>query len=416
MNRGSAEAAGVRSHGITVAVVVLLALAMLLNSVDRGAIGIAAPRMKQDLGLSAAQFGIAASAFFWSYGLLQPLLGWLGDRFRVHRVLGAGLALWALSTMLTGLAGGLAALVALRLLLGLGESVVFPCTSKVIAQHVPAERRGIANAAVAVGLALGPAAGTLAGGMILAQWGWQAVFICFGAVTLAWLVPWWLVARRLPQVAAEPAAQRFSYPHLLRQRALWLSGACHATANYAFFFISIWLPLYLVNARGLAIGTMAALVATVFAVQAVASLAVGYVSDRMVRRGASEDAVRRGFSVAAQLALAVGITGIALARGQGALAGWLLFTGVAMGFGPPMVYAIGQMFAGPRLSGSWIGWQNAVGSLSGIVGPVVTGLIVDWSGGYAGAFAFAAGISLLGAALFAWALPPIRQVELPPSG
>lgn len=392
--------------------VALLALAMLLNFVDRGALGLVAPRMQADLALSATQFGLAASAFFWTYGLLQPLLGWVGDRFRVYYVLAFGLGLWALATMLTGWANGLVMLVALRLMLGIGESFVFPCTSKIIALHVPVERRGIANAVIAVGLALGPAAGTLAGGAILAQHGWRPVFITFGAVTLAWLVPWLWLVRRLPAVRQAKSQAQFAYTRLLRQKALWLTGLCHITANYSFFFISIWLPLYLVKARGLPIGTMAGLVATVFAVQAVASLLIGQVSDRMVRSGASEDAVRRWFSVGGQVALAIGITGIAFAQGQAALTAWLVFTGAALAPGPTMVFAIGQMFAGPRLSGSWIGWQNAIGSLSGVIGPIVTGGIVDRSGGYGWAFAFAAGISLLGAALFAWVLPPIRQIEI----
>ncbi|WP_408586900.1 MFS transporter [Novosphingobium sp.] len=401
-----------RQGRIVATLVALLALAVLLNFVDRGAIGIAAPKMKADLGLSATTFGLAASAFFWTYGAMQPLVGWISDRIPVYRALAFALALWSLSTLLTGFVRGLALLVVLRLLLGLGESFVFPCVSKIIARHVPAERRGIANAVVAVGLALGPAVGTLAGGALLARHGWQAVFVTFGAVTLLWLLPWALVVRALPAESRTAPPAPFSYAALLRQKALWITGACHVTANYAFFFVSIWLPLYLTGSRGLPIPTMALFAAATFGAQALSSLATGHFSDALVRAGRSEDAVRRAFSVGGQVALAVGITGIAFAQGAGALLGWLVFTGLAMGPGPTMAYAIGQIFAGERLAGSWIGWQNAIGSLSGVVGPLVTGAIVDVTGGFGGAFAFAAGISLLGAALFQWALPPMRQVDL----
>ncbi|MCW1382358.1 MFS transporter [Novosphingobium sp. KCTC 2891] len=406
------RAGGGGRAGAVRALVLLLAVAVLLNFVDRGALGIAAPKMKADLGLSATTFGLAASAFFWTYAAMQPLLGWLSDRISVYKVLAFALALWALSTMLTGLVGGLASLIVLRLLLGLGESFVFPCTSKLIARHVGPAQRGTANAVVAVGLALGPALGTLAGGAILARWGWQAVFAAFGAVTLAWLVPWFFVVRALPDVGRSAAPQGLSYAGLLRQRALWITGACHVTANYAFFFVSIWLPLYLVNSRGLSIGTMAWFAAATYGAQAAASLFFGHASDRMVRAGRDEDTVRRAFSVGGQVALAVGIVGIAMAPGQASLLGWLVFTGLAMGIGPTMTYAIGQIFAGERLAGSWIGWQNAIGSLSGVAGPLITGLIVDASGGFAGAFAFAAAISLLGAVLFQWVLPPIRPIGI----
>lgn len=61
--------------------VVLLALSVLLNYVDRGAIGIAAPRMKEELGFSATEFGTGVSAFFWAYAPLCLVMGWLCDRF-----------------------------------------------------------------------------------------------------------------------------------------------------------------------------------------------------------------------------------------------------------------------------------------------------------------------------------------------
>ncbi|MFX8373812.1 MFS transporter, partial [Acinetobacter baumannii] len=90
---------------------------------------------------SATAFGLAASAFFWTYGPLQPLLGWLADRWSAAAVLAGGVAVWALATLLTGFADSLAALIALRLGLGLGEGFLFPCVSKLIAAHVPTGRR-----------------------------------------------------------------------------------------------------------------------------------------------------------------------------------------------------------------------------------------------------------------------------------
>ncbi|WP_408587358.1 MFS transporter [Novosphingobium sp.] len=406
------DGASMRTGGAGTAVLVgLLALAVLLNFVDRGAIGVAAPLMKQDLGLSATAFGIAVSAFFWTYGPLQPLLGWLADRWSAALVLAGGVLLWALATLLTGHAVGLGGLVLLRLLLGLGEGFLFPCVSKLIAGHVPAERRGLANAVVAVGLALGPAAGTLAGGAILAQAGWRAVFVLSGLVTLVWLVPWFLVARRLSPVPHNDQRSGQRYGALLRNRALWLMGLCHACANYGFFFVSTWLPLYLVKSRGLPIGTMALYAGLMYGAQAVASLCWGQMSDRLVRLGHDEGAVRRGLSVVGLVGSVLAIGAIAMATGPGWLLAALLVTGVFLGCLPTMVYAIGQLYAGPARAASWIGIQNAIGSLSGIIGPVVTGLIVDLTGGFGGAFAFCAAVSALGAVLFAFALPPVPEAE-----
>src|SRR3954467_7672392 len=160
--------------------VLLLGAAAFLNYVDRGAIGIAAPLMKSELALSDEAYGLAFSAFFWIYAPVQFFAGWLCDRFSVYKLMAAGILLWAGATLLMGLVGGFASLLVPRVMLGVGESIAFPGGSKIIARHVPAERRGVANAALAMGIALGPALGTLAGGLIVANWGWRPMFVCFG--------------------------------------------------------------------------------------------------------------------------------------------------------------------------------------------------------------------------------------------
>ncbi len=109
--------------------IAMLALAVLLNFVDRGAIGIAAPLMSQAMGLSATRFGIAVSAFFWTYGLAQPFIGMAADRWPAGRLLAVSVALWATATVLTSLAASLTMLIVLRLMLGLGEAALFPIGS-----------------------------------------------------------------------------------------------------------------------------------------------------------------------------------------------------------------------------------------------------------------------------------------------
>jgi len=149
-------------------IIPLLALAVFINYVDRGNLPTAAPLIKDELHLSSVQVGVLISAFFWTYTPFQVLAGWLGERINPYRTLAIGLAIWSVATVLTGLATTFAAILALRLLLGLGETAAFPCSSKIIAQHLPAHRLGGANALIAQGLSLGPAFGTFAGGLVMA--------------------------------------------------------------------------------------------------------------------------------------------------------------------------------------------------------------------------------------------------------
>ena len=185
----------------------LLAVAVFINYVDRGNLATAAPVVQREFHLSASQIGILLSAFYWTYAISQLGAGWLAERFRVERVVAVGFAIWSVATLLTGLAGGFVTLLALRLMLGLGESVAFPCSSKLLSTHVGIDKRGRANGAIAVGLAAGPAFGTFVGGMILAHFGWRPLFVSLGALSLLWLWPW-LTGARTRSLAGPRAGPR----------------------------------------------------------------------------------------------------------------------------------------------------------------------------------------------------------------
>ena len=395
-----------------VSLILLLGAAVFLNYVDRGAIGIAAPLMKSELGLSATAFGVIASAFFWVYGPIQFFVGWLVDRFSVYRLMAGGVLLWAVSTFLMGFAGGFLSLLVLRIMLGIGESIAFPGSSKIIAEQVPAERRGIANAIISAGIALGPAVGTLVGGLILAAHGWRAIFITFGLLTLVWLIPWQLAVEH---VQAKKGQQRIStvpLRELLGRWPLWSMSIAHTASNYGFYFLVIWLPIYLVQARGLSLRQMTALATLGFAVQAVAAMGFGLWSDQWTRSGRSEAMIRRWTMVITQIAQAVAIIGVLTASSTTALALWLCVAGICTGSLSLNIYAVAQMFAGPRAAGTWIGFQNAIGnSFSGIAGPVIAGLIVD-AAGYDGAFYVAAVVAALGGFWWIAGVPRIEQVQL----
>lgn len=399
------------TSNVTRALVILLGAAVFLNYVDRGAIAVAAPLMKGELGLSATEFGTAVSAFFWIYAPVQFVIGWLCDRFSVYRLMAWGVVLWAASTLLMGFIGGFVSLLVLRVILGVGESVVFPASGKIIARHVPAEGRGLANAWCAAGIALGPAVGTLAGGMILASLGWRAIFIAFGAATLIWLVPWQRVVAALPvghERAGEPTVPM---RRLLKSKALWSMGIGHAAGNYGFYFLLAWLPLYLVQERGLSIRDMTLLATLGYATQAVAAFSLGSLSDRWTRSGRSEALVRRWMLAGGQLLMAACILGVSVTHNIAGLALLLCLAGVATASLSMNLYSVAQMFAGPRAAGTWIGVQNAVGNISGILGPVISGVLIDRAG-YGSAFALAAGVAAFGAIWWVIGIPRIEQVDL----
>jgi MFS family permease len=397
--------------GTGLALTLALTLLVLLNYMDRGAIAIAAPGLKTELGLTATGFGIAVSAFAWIYAPAQFFVGWLSDRFCVYRLLAAGLVLWALATVLTSFVAGLAMLVALRVLLGIGEGIAFPAASKIIAAKVAGKHRGIANSAVASALYFGPALGIFAGGLIMVHWGWRTVFLSFGLVTLLWLLPWLVISKS--HWRDRPAAvERVTVGRVMKERAVWMMGIGHFANTYAFFFLLAWLPLFLVKTRGLAVLDMTRLLTIFYLVQAASALFLGWLSDRLVAHGRDEGRLRKGLMAGAHLGTGIAVIGLSTAIDTPHIAFWLLFAAVAGGPSGSNVYAIAQMFAGPRAAGSWVGIMNGLGNCSGIVGPILTGIIVDSTGSYLWAFYVAAGLSIAGACWWAFAIPPVRPIDL----
>lgn len=172
-------------------ILALLVASIFIDYVDRGSLSIAAPLLEKELALSPLQLGQLLGALFWTNALCQlcGLAGWLADRFPV------GLAL----------AAGFAAMFAARLLLGAGESVAYPCYSRILASGYPQETRGPANALLDAGSKLGPG-----------------------------------IAR------------------ILRCPTAWGTFLAHFCGNYFWFFLLTWLPSCLLEECGCSIEGIAA--------------------------------------------------------------------------------------------------------------------------------------------------------------
>lgn len=272
----------------SVRLVLLVAVAVFINYIDRGNLATAAPLIQDELHLSPAQLGILLSAFYYSYVLAMVPVGWLAERYGAQLVLGAGVVVWSIATLLVGFSSSFASLLTLRLLLGLGESAAFPCASKLLAQAVEPRRLGVANGVMSFGYLLGPAVGTLLGGLLMSAFGWRPVFMLLGALSLGWLWPW----RRVVVDGPSPLrpAQRAVAPSLqliLKQRALWSAALGLFSANYSFYFILAWLPFYLVKVRGFSIESMAWTASWAYLLNAMFALLTGWLTDRWIRSGRS---------------------------------------------------------------------------------------------------------------------------------
>ena len=370
----------------------LLVLSVLINYIDRGNLSIAAPLLKDELGLSASQLGILFSAFFWTYTVMLFVCGWFIDRFDVNRVLALGFLPWSLATTATGVVHGFAILLAMRLLLGIGESVAFPCYSKILAHNLPEHRRGFANGAIIAGMKCGPVVGTLGAGVLMANYGWRPVFIGIGLISLVWLPAW---VKWMPRTTA--SAHSGVCPRvidILRQRSFWATAAGGFCLAYPLYFMITWLPFYLAHEQHLSMRDMVNTAALYYAVDAAAALVTGWMTDFWIRRGSVAGIVRKSAMALGWTMAAIGFVGCSSA-GPRSFLGWLIVTGVGCGIGNSGIWAFSQTLAGPQAAARWTGLQNGFANLAGVVGPALTGFIVDWTGHFQVALVITAGVSLL---------------------
>jgi MFS family permease len=380
--------------------VILLFFAMWISFFDRGNLAVAAPLLAPELGLSPFALGVLLSAFFWTYAAGQLGAAWLVDRIEVRWAYAAGFLLWSLATLSTAMVSTFSALLCMRLLLGVGEAVAYPASSRIVAAVVPEHRRGLANSVIDLGARLGPALGILMGAQLVGRLGWRGLFVITGSAGLIWLIPWLARAPRvLTPTVARPGGAGPGWRELLRRRDVW--GTCGGLAftNYAWYFLLSWLPSYLVKERQFSMNSLSVGGALPFFLMAITSIGGGILSDRWIARGASPVRVRRGFLVAGLLLTAVFLPAVLLPRIEWALAG-LFLSCLSLGVYASNLWPLTQTLAGPMAAARWTGFQNAFGNLAGIVGPIVTGWIVAYTGRYAFAFLAASLACVAGAASF----------------
>jgi MFS family permease len=391
------------------AALVLLVVSVFINYVDRGNLSIAAPLLRNELALSASQLGILFSAFFWTYTAMLFVCGWFVDRFDVNLVLAVGFLLWSLATAATGLVRGFAMLLVARLVLGLGESVAFPCYSKILAQHVPEPDRGFANGVIIAGMKLGPAAGTLGAGMLMTTYGWRSVSIGIGLLSLLWL-PAWMRWRPRAETTGNDSECEISVADILGQRKFWATAAGGFCLAYPLYFTITWLPFYLVREQHLSMGEMVNKAALYYAVDAAAALLTGWLTDFWIRHGFGIGFVRKSAMALGWITAAVGFLGCSYAGPHSFLV-WLMVVALGCGTGNACFWSFVQTLAGPRAAGRWAGLKNGFSNLAGIICPTLTGFTVDWTGHFHLAIVVTSAVCVLGAMVWVFFLGELKEVD-----
>lgn len=180
-------------------IVGLVALATVINYIDRGSLGVLWPEISKELDLSKADYAIIINVFTFAYAFGQTLFGkifdWVGTRMGFVLAIGV----WSAATILHAVATSLTSFAAFRGILGVAEAGNWPGATKANSEWFPINERALAQGIFNSGAAIGGIiSGPVVGLLFVFLGSWQATFIAIGVLGFLWLVPWLLVYKSGP--------------------------------------------------------------------------------------------------------------------------------------------------------------------------------------------------------------------------
>ncbi len=363
-------------------VVGFLTVAVIIAYIDRISLSSALPEIRKTLPMDPETSGMVLSSFFWSYTVLQAPAGWMVDRYGIKWPYAAAFFLWSLVSAGTALAGTVGGLVAMRLLLGIGEAMVTPASMRFIRSNFAEKERGLAIGVYMSGTKYGPAIGAPLAAYLITAYGWQWMFVLTGLGCLLWLVPWLLFVKDDAGPAqAEPSAKKeeTSWSAILATPVMW--GACLGTFCYMYFvyFCMTWMPTYFKERHGLSL--MASGWYTFMSFGGMATIAIigGWAADRLIAKGWDAVNVRKTFIIIGFL-LAFSEIGGAFTQSPDVTLFLAVFSLSGLGLTTANYWALTQTLMPGRAIGRVAGLQNTAASFAGIAAPWITGKLVQETG------------------------------------
>jgi ACS family hexuronate transporter-like MFS transporter len=349
--------------------------ATVINYLDRQALSVAAPVLRERFHMSNVAYSRVVFAFLLAYTIMNGVSGPLIDKLGTRLGYALCIAWWSASALLHSLARGALSLGAFRFLLGMGEAGNWPAGVKVVAEWFPPRERamacGIFNSGSSVGAILAPPVVAF----ILLTMGWRAAFLAVGASGFIWLLFWWPIYRT-PKVVETSAAQPVPFLELLKVRFVWAFLLSKIFMDPVWYFYIFWFPEYLKNARNFDMASIGKFAWIPFVVAGVGNYAGGGLSARLLRRGVSVTVTRKASvtffatlmtsaipAVLVQDAwLSIALVSIAMAGYTGCLANMLAMPGdVFPQSAVASVYGLASMGSG----------------FGGMVFTLITGWVVD---------------------------------------
>jgi sugar phosphate permease len=414
-------------HGV----LLLLCAMYFIAYVDRVNLSVAAPFARKELALTPTQLGVVFSAFAYPYAAMQVLGGWLSDRFGPRRVLAVLSVVWTVGTVLTGAVSGICTLIAVRVLVGVGEGGAFPAATRALSHWMPVRERGFAQGITHSAARLGGAFAPPVVIAIATAYGWRQSFIVLGVASLVWTVLWLLFfadrperhcrvtelelteirGTRQPSPATDAARNGAGTPWRPIVRAMAVVTLVDFCYGWSLWVFLTWLPSYLSDARGFALKQMGLMASLPLLAGVVGDTLGGVVSDAIYRRTGRLALARRSLLLVGLLgALAFMAPAVMTTSAVAAVVG-LSLAFFFLELTNAVLWTLPLDIAGD-FAGTAGGIMNTGFGIAGMISPAVFGWLVGRTGGYRASFVVTVGLLLVGA-LASAVVDPSRRVRSP---
>ena len=363
-------------------ILTLLVILGMVTFLDRINISVAGSSIMHDLQLSPLQWGWVQSAFILSYGLMQIPMGALGDRFGHRKILSLIVVWWSLFTAFTGMAGGLASLLVIRFMFGIGEAGSSPCSTGVISRWFERGEVGKAQGYVWAASRLGGALTPFVVIPVMLWVGWRAAFYLLGALGIVWAIIWWGYYRDPSQTRMTSQIGKISIPwrQLTSNRQFWLLCAMYFFYAFGSWFFFSWFPTFMELGRGFEKSELTYAVAVPFVMSMIGNITGGYLTDRLSQKYG----IKVGRKALGSSSLAISAVCMFLAAFIPSKMAVFVFLSLCFGIFDLMLPSAWALCIdlGKQHAGTLSGAMNTAGNIGGFCCGILFGQLVESSGNY----------------------------------
>jgi len=378
----------VKPTRIRYSIVALAVLIDMMSYMDRVCISVAAPKMREEFGLSPAQTGFVFSIFSLAYALFQAPWGALADRFGARGIVTLAICWWSAFTGFTAAAWNYASLLMIRFCFGAVEAALSPAIASAYTRWVPPSERSTAFGAFLSGGRTGGAIAPPIAAFLLLRYGWRAMFVVFAVVGVFWAVAWWIWYRNYPhlhprvnraelevirssETVVEEKREAVPWSAILLSRPLLSLLAVAFSVTFLWQFFITWFPTYLMEKRGFTLGEAAVYASLPFAFGIAANWIGGLTTDALSRR--YDPRTGRTILGFTGLMLAAACMGAGIFLPERRVAAFLIaltafFTDLYLGAAWSSAVAIGG-----RAGGAVAGLMNSASNMAGFLSPLAMG-------------------------------------------